>query len=246
MDFIHCKEHGVFFATVEAGVSEFLNSFYPDFDLDQVVQELEDVAKKWGFEWGRKHIEILPSGNLFIHYQYDDLLSDKLDDSLTLKRILKKPDVHGRRVAHQEMFLPEGLQNQGLSRDLVHPFFVQYKKSKVDFIDAIAGDKGGGYALAKYGFAAVDKKEVFAIVEGAASRGVPQAVIDFLLEDANEFYNTHPLDSPFPMWEWAKSPHAKRLLRGTSWRAVLNLQDILQEGIFKTYLYPERNIFVLL
>jgi hypothetical protein len=246
MDFDYWKAKGVFFKDTEQGIDEFLTTHYPGFGLASILEGLEQAANKWGFEWGSRQVYILASGNLFLHYQYDDMEKSEEEGSLVVRRILKQPDANGRRASHEQLYIPSSMQDQTASRDLLRPFYEQYVAASVDYIDAVASEKGGGYALAKYGFSAIEPKEVFTILDEAISRGVPAASVDILRNQAVEFYDNRPVGTPFPIWQWGKTPFAKILLRGTRWRAILNFHDRLQTETFKAYLYPERKIFPLL
>ncbi|MVN79312.1 hypothetical protein GO988_23515 [Hymenobacter sp. HMF4947] len=246
MDFDYWKARGVFFKDTEQEIDEFLATHYPSFSLASILEELEQAASKWGFEWGMRHVYTLTSGNLFIHYQYDDMEKSEEEGSLVVRRILKQPDASGKRASHEQLYIPNGMQNQTASRDLLRPFYKQYIAADIDYIDAFASEEGGGYALAKYGFSAIEPKEVFTILDEAIERGIPAASIDILRNQAVEFYDTRPVGTPFPIWQWSKTPFAKALLRGTRWHAVLNFHDRLQAQTFKAYLYPESKIFPLL
>ena len=239
-DFEQCRASGVYFASDEELIARFLTEEFPGFDLFRVLHELEAVAARWGFEWGTRHVSVGSLGGLTIHHQYDDLENDT-QESLTVRRILRKPvAAAGRRVSHEELFLPVVFQNRGLSRELVLPYYTQYKAARVDRIDARAGAAGGGYALAKYGYAATNQREVLAILTQGLARGIDPAAIADLREQAEEFYRTSALASLFPIWEWARTPFSKLLLRNTNWLAALDLHNPTQRATFEAYLYTRK------
>ncbi|GAB3639143.1 hypothetical protein GCM10027422_47340 [Hymenobacter arcticus] len=238
MDFNRWRQKGVFFASDEEGISAFLENQYSGFDLEQILSELEAVATKWLFErgeWTRIQIGTTRAGSLHIEHYYD---AGTDEEPLSLRRILKNPSPTGRRASHEEMILPPSLQRKGLSRDLIRPYYKQYKAAGVDYIDAIAGDKGGGYALARYGFDAVKKWEVFNILEQGGERGIDLRFIAILTDEAEQFYASHPDNTPFRIWEWSQTPFGEKLLVGTQWDAVLDLHDAEQVSVFEEYLYP--------
>jgi len=238
------EQQGVFFSSDKQAITSFLTTYYPGFDLSAVLYELDKVAKMWDFEWGQKSIGLGGLGGLMIHHQYDNLDTSDEADCLLVRRILKPPTADKKRISHEEMYLPPSMQQKGLSRHLILPYYRQYANAKIDFIDAQAGATGGGYALARYGFAAANKKEATNVLDDERLRriGVDDDSIELLHEDLEEFYSSNPLESPFLMWEWAQTSFAKELLMGTHWKAVLDLQNKAQKSIFESYLYSSRRV----
>lgn len=238
------EQQGVFFSSDRQDIASFLEAHYPGFNLPEVLYGLEKVAAAWGFEWGRKSVGLGSLGGLMIHHQYDNLETDSEEDTLLLRRILKSPTTDKKRISHEEMYLPPALQQKGLSRHLILPYYAQYTNAKIDFIDAKAGATGGGYALARYGFAAANKKEALGVLdaERLLNLGVDADAVELLQEDLDEFYSANQADTPFLMWEWSQTSFAKELLMGTHWKAVLDLQNRTQKSIFESYLYSSRRV----
>lgn len=239
-DFEQCRAIGVYFASDETLITRFLTEEFPGFDLFRVLHELESVAFKWGFEWGTRQVSVGGLGGLLIHHQYDALEAIN-QQSLILKRTLKKlsPGA-GRRVSHEELFLPTAFQNRGLSRELIWPYYAQYKAAGVDRIDARAGATGGGYALAKYGFAATNQNEVLTILTQGLARGIDPEAISDLRDQVEDFYRANAATSLFPIWEWARTPFSKLLLRETNWLAALDMHNPAQRATFEAYLYTRK------
>lgn len=238
------EQQGVFFSSDKQAIASFLTTYYPGFDLPDVLRGLDRVADVWGFEWGQKSIGLGALGGLMIHHQYDNMDTGNDEDSLLVRRILKKPTTNKKRISHEEMYLPPSMQQKGLSRHLILPYYQQYQNARIDFIDAQAGATGGGYALARYGFAAANKKEASSVLdeERLSRLGVADDAIALLHEDLEGFYSSNPIDTPFLMWEWAQTSFAKELLMGTHWKAVLDLQNKAQKNIFESYLYSKRRV----
>jgi hypothetical protein len=234
MNYEYWRRQNVYFASNELEISDFLDKYYSGFDLDKLLRDLEQVAVARGFEWDTIQVEITPKGSLYIQHLHDTLNSD--EEPLTLKRILKIPTEDGRRVSHEEMILPESMQRQELSRALMRPYYYQYRQASVDHIDTYAGDKGGGYAWARYGFDAARQADVMGILQRAHSLDIEPEAIDILEEDVIQFYESHPPDTPFRIWAWSQTPFAEKLLVGTYWKAVLDLHDLEQVSIFEAYL----------
>ena len=227
------KRKGVFWRSAPADIAHFLSSQFSGFDLFELLIDLEGVASKRQFEWTTIGIELMPSGNLRIEHQYDHL-----DDAEPLILIRSLHCDSPRRVSHEEMKLPARLQRQGLSRELIQPYYRQYRRANVALILVQAGRTGGGYAWAKYGFAALHQVEVIHILDTASERGIDDEAVMELREDLEAFYNyKQTTAAPFPLENWARLPFGEKLLAGTYWKGVLDLHNPAQVQIFEAYLY---------
>ncbi|AWM32092.1 hypothetical protein [Hymenobacter nivis] len=216
------KQKGVTWGSNPTDIASFLANQFSGFDLFELLTTLEAVALGRNFEWTAIKIEVMPSGNLRIEHQYDN---PDDEEPLILIRTLhhKSP----RRASHEEMSLPLRLQRQGLSRRLIGACYKQYKQAKVDLMTVQAGMTGGGYAWARYGFAAVQLTEVQRILDTAAERGIDDTgAIQELREDLANF--REQAVGPFPIESWARLPFGEKLLAGTQWEGVLNLRNPAQ------------------
>jgi hypothetical protein len=237
MNYEYWRQHGVYFASDEQKIKDFLTNQYPNFNLEQVLSELEQAAAARQFEWDRVQIQVTTRGNLHIQHHFDPGNHD--EEPLSLRRILMVPSDNGRRASHEEMILPESMQRKGLSRYLIRPYYNQYKVSGVDFIDAYAGANGGGYALARYGFDAVNQEDIIKILIRAQTLGIDSEALNILAEDVKRFYESNPHSAPFRIHEWSQTPFGEKLLAGTYWKAVLDLHNSDQLDIFEEYLDSE-------
>ena len=221
---------GVSWFSTPVEIAHFLATHFAGFDLFALLTELAQVAENRKFEWTAIRVRIMDSGNLRIEHTFDDAQDD---EPLSLIRTL-----HAnlpRRASHEEMILPPRLQGQGLSRELIAPYYRQYQQAAVELISINASLSGGGYAWAKYGFAAILQADVMHILDAAPGRNISPAQIAELCEDVATFYAQGV--APFPLETWARLPFGKKLLTGTTWKGILDLRNPVQVQIFEAYLY---------
>lgn len=211
----------------------FLKTHYLGFELEQLLMDLELVAAKWGFEWSRVLIGLTKARNLRLEHFFDQ---ETKEDSLTMTRTLLTPSAGILVLRHVELFIPTRLQGQGLSGQLIRPYYQQCRQANIRFLEVFASASAGGYAWARYGFAATQFTNVHNILAGAAARGVPIDAVVELRADFDAFYLKNPVEKPFPMRPWAELPFARALLVGTTWYGVLDLADPKQTFFFESYL----------
>ncbi|MGI4737218.1 MAG: hypothetical protein ACRYG7_18785 [Janthinobacterium lividum] len=222
---------GVKFTPDEQTIAEFISTYYSGFDLFELLGDFKQVAINRNFTWSKEEVSLTEDG-LRIHHELH--LSPR---PLSVIRMLEVADSK-RRVAHEEMIIPKGFQDQGLSRDFMLPYYQQYKNSNVDKVTVFASLEAGGYAWAKYGFVAVNHKEVFDVLSGGYKRGVPPLLIKELRRGAVAFYDENGYSTHFPIHLWAETPtYGKMLLVGSEWHGELNLRDAGQMKVFREYLY---------
>lgn len=196
----------------------------------ELLADLQEIARNRGFEWTVVRVRLMDSGNLRIEHEYDNLIDE---EPLTLIRTLHI-DLP-RRASHEQMILPDYFQRQGLSRELMAAYYRQYRQANVELVLVQAGLRGGGYAWAKYGFAAKQPSEVLRILDEASDRGIAAEAIQELREDARQYYAQNT--TPFPLESWARLPFGEKLLAGTVWQGELDLRNPAQVQVFEAYLY---------
>ena len=224
------EQKGVSWLSEPREIAHFIGTCFAGFDLLRLLTELEKVAINRQFEWTTIRVRLMDSGNLRIEHIYDNL-RDEEPLSLIRTLLVQAP----RRASHEEMILPDYLQRQGLSRELILPYYRQYQYADVESILIQAGLSGGGYAWAKYGFAATVPAEVYRILDTAPSRGIAPDLVEELRAELGAFYQRST--EPFPLEPWAQLPFGEQLLAGTLWRGELNLRNPRQVEIFEAYLY---------
>ena len=212
-------------------INQFIFLHFPGFDLHELLTQLEDVAVERSFTWTKRTVKLSDDGRLTIHHE-----SYFSPESLSLKRVLMQP-AGDKRVVHEEMIIPAHLQKKGLSRKFMLPYYEQYQKSGVDRISVYAAMKRGGYAWAKYGFAATNYNDVFRVLDEGYSKGILHDEIQELRSDANSFYIAHGYSTPFPIYLWAEATYGELLLTDSDWQGELNFNDSDQVDVFRTYLY---------
>lgn len=221
---------GVTWLSVPEAIAQFFTDYFPGFNLFELLTDLHTVVQGRGFEWTAVRIRLMESGNLRIEHEYDNLEDE---EPLSLIRTLHVD--MPRRASHEQMVLPPYLQRRGLSRELIQAYYRQYQQAHVELILIQAGLSGGGYAWAKYGFAATRREDVFRILDLAADRGIDSEAIQELRNDAQTYYRQN--STPFPIESWARLPFGEQLLVGTMWQGQLDLHNHEQVQIFEAYLY---------
>ncbi len=220
----------------EADVVKYISTHYSGFNLAELLFDLERVAERWGFDWSRILINLTLAQNLRIEHLHDQ---ESKEESLTMTRALLDPMKQARRcLYHRELFIPAKWQGQGLAGKLLGPYYRQCQRAQVHCLKVQASASAGGYAWARYGFAATQLADVRGILEGAEARGVPASAVAMLRTDLQTFYALHPLDTPFSMRPWAELPFARQLLAGTTWHGELDLSNPRQIFFFESYLWP--------
>ncbi len=219
--------------STEGDIIRFLDTHYAGFQLEQLLVDLEAVAVKRQFEWSRVLIGLTKAQNLRLEHFFDQ---ETKEDSLTMTRTLMIPVAGIRVLRHVELFIPKPLQGRGLSGQLIRPYNQQCRQTDIRFLEVFASASAGGYAWARYGFAATQFTNIHNILAGAEARGVPAAAVAALRADFEAFYRKHPVEKAFPMRPWAELPFARTLLVGTTWYGVLDLSDPRQTFFFESYL----------
>lgn len=228
------SEDTIYSPNLEAVIS-FLQGHFAGFNIYELLRELDNIASRRGFVWSTIQVTLSEEQELQIHHEVAFPLRP-----LSLIRRLPCPEGE-RRVVHEEMVIPPGFQKQGLSGDFMKAYYEQYKHSKVDVISVYASMEKGGYAWAKYGFAAVNYEEVFAVLDEGLSKGIPHDEIQKLRNGLGYFYSINDYSTPFPMQTWAETRYGETLLSGSDWEGILNLNDDEQVDTFETYLYKAQS-----
>lgn len=211
----------------------FLQSYYPAFNLVELLNDLEQVAAIRGFEWSRVLISLSKGQNLRLEHLFDQ---ETKEQSLSMTRVLMTPANGVGVLRHVELLIPAQLQRQGLAGQLIRPYYQQCRQANIQRLEVQASSTVGGYAWARYGFSATRTTDVHNILSAAESRGVPAAVVAELRQDFYAFCTQNPPATPFPMRSWAELPFARALLAGTTWHGVLDLADARQTFFFEHYL----------
>lgn len=141
-------------------------------------------------------------------------------------------------VSHEYCVIPLEYRGMGLIKPVFRESLQQYVNMHASRIEVHAGLADGGYAWAKHGFAAVNKKEVDAILRKA----------EMVLFDAQYkavkriheiYYGKKPNGADFPIELWAAMDFMKPVLRGSHWHGALDLKSPAQFNNFRNYVFRQ-------
>jgi ribosomal protein S18 acetylase RimI-like enzyme len=140
----------------------------------------------------------------------------------------------GIEVHHDYFSLAKNYQGQGISKDVFRLLYEQYRRMGVRYISVDANIDVGGYTWARYGFMATRKSEVLSAIEDCQDAAIREKAEDFV----NKYYKKHSLDDsdPFPMRLLTEQDWGKKVLLGSFWEGIIDLQDNKMRKVFENYL----------
>jgi SPP1 gp7 family putative phage head morphogenesis protein len=145
--------------------------------------------------------------------------------------------VDNQTIANFKMFsIPTEMQGKGFAKKVFKEFLDNMKKIEVSKINIYANKDIGGYAWAKFGFYADNKKVVDDLLEFAKNKlKVSDDILNMASDIVNNFYtNNHP-DKPFPMEHLGNMNGSETLLKNNRWDGHLDLKN--KEHLKKIYNY---------
>jgi hypothetical protein len=233
------KKRGIFVLDPQLTISNF-NSHLKGFNLDELFDDFDRIGEKHGIEWTSRSIKGGgSSSNMFqiIHFGRSEF------GEVNVNRIFKT--VNGKtEVYHALLTVPNRMQGGGLSREILGSYYQQYKNAAITKIRVQANINIGGYAWARYGFAAYERYELDIILSDY--KGILTAAQSKRIKD---IVDTHYLKNPntyFPMRKIAdlgrgkQNEYGKKLLLGTNWHGELDLTNKKVVKMFEDYLYGKK------
>ncbi len=221
----------------EAGGEEFFNKHLRGLDLKQINQFLDATEKKYpGLAWTNRAVNW--DGKERMRLQFKGNYNGR---DVHLVRRFMADGTNNSKVYHELFSLPKDLQGNGLSKEVLSSFYDQYKKAGISEITVTANLNVGGYAWARYGFAAKSKSQLMTMIEYEA----PFEYAHIFRKKVEDWYAKNP-NGNFPMRIIADfgrgyEGHAgKKFLLGTEWSGVLNLKDKKAKAMFEKYLKGEK------
>jgi len=217
-----------------------LNFYFPDADFYKLACELIEAVKPVGYSWDTQWLIMAYTTDFsIIEMNYRGV---GVHGPLLLMHSLSN-DASGTTANLNCIEVPIPIRGQNISRIIYGTFFNHYSSLGVRRMALHAGLTAGGYVWARAGFAAINKADVEEIlkhankiletVEGCV---VTQDDIEIMELLFNMHYETTPRE-PFPIYNWAVDCNLGReILVGTQWDGVLDLDNVSQVSIFKTYL----------
>ena len=143
----------------------------------------------------------------------------------------------GLKVKHDYLVLPYKFRHKGHAKRILGICLQQYVHMNVKIIYVHAGFQNGGYAWARAGFKAIDRKQVNKILVNAARVLIPdEYIVVKAIYDGyfNDFANG-PDYREFPIEAWARLTFGKKFLDGSDWEGEIDLTNIIEFTKFNNY-----------
>ena len=205
--------------------------YFPNFNLVALVKVVESQFTLTTTNIIHREIRYDEAKGL-LQIDYRNEFSDEDDALLFIREFINQNNII--EVEHKYCVLPKKSRNNGLIKPVFQESLQQYINIGAKRIFVHAGLNDGGYTWAKYGFAAIDKKEVETILNVAKYRlsnsdfQVVKKIYDF-------YYTKTPNGKSFPIDLWASLEYMKLILRGSDWHGELDLKNKKQFRNFMNY-----------
>ena len=209
-----------FYVYGKGDVSKEYNKVMKGFNLKEFDDDITRISKKYGIKITDKDISA---------YNNEVIIKYSGDNDFRIVRTFTPGKVY-----HDNMTLPENVQGQGASKELIRAMYRQYKNADIKEINIVANITIGGYAWARYGFSA--KAESYSDLVSWAKWQLSEKVIS--QNDYKDFsiWMKQYKEKAIPMYDLVKKPYAKRLLIDSNWNGFLNLTDKKTVDIFEDYI----------
>jgi hypothetical protein len=216
------------------GVTPFEDILVKKFPNLNLVSLLEVVEKQFS---GTTNHKIFRSLELVEEFGTLEILfwnrEENENDILIFNR--KFSNINGSiEVEHKFCIIPIGSRNKGLIKPVFRESLQQYVNMKANRILVHAGLSGGGYTWARFGFVAVNKKEVESILHKAKSK-LNIKEFEVVKKIYNIYYTNNPNGDSFPIDLWASLDYMKPILMGSDWHGVIDLNNKNQFRNFVDY-----------
>lgn len=209
-------------------VRKYNESPIKGFDLLKFDKDIENILDIYGISIEDCGLEFTDEGE--VKLKYFGTSSEGNPFQMERNFMSKNGKV---TIYHEELVIPDELQDKGLGKMLFKPMLQQYLAMGADEVELVANMDIGGYAWARYGFSTRNyfkANEIFMFTE--ASKEVQKMAQDYL----DAYYSALPKETPFPMKLLAAQPYGKELLINTFWDGFLNLKDRRQVNYTKRYI----------
>ena len=216
-------------------LEDFMTKEFTNFDLVSLLKELE--------------VSFTPTTNLKItreisydnhqpvlHISYRNNFSAD-EDALIFDRQFSRSQT-GINVNHNLCVLPLQYQGKGIIKKVFQISLQQYINMNAKTIHVYAGLNAGGHVWARYGFVAVNKEEVEAILNDA-KKHLSNVEYEPVERIFNKYYSKSPHGKAFPMTLWAKLDFMTPILIGARWHGEINLDNSIQLRNFIDYVFRD-------
>ena len=210
---------------------KFMQRAFPNFNLVSLLNVVEThftptsqtaIIRKIYYDDSRNTLKI----------EYQNKYSSEDDALLFIREFSNSKGVID--IKHEFCVIPKNYRRTGLIKPVFQESLQQYINMNAKRILVHAGLSGGGYAWAKYGFAALNKTEVDLILN-KAKLGLNQHDFSVVEKIYSIYYSRKPGGTSFPMDLWASLEFMKPILMGSDWHGELDLKNKEQFRNFKNY-----------
>lgn len=223
---------------IDEPVEDFINKRFPDFDLFAFVQRIEQFLEPLTAKKISKTIDITTSEPPSIQVEYisEDCFTD---DGLAFSRTFRWEGAD-LVVDHGYFQLPVVERGQGKAKQLFREHVPLYQKMGVKRILVNASMKDGGLVWAKNYFVAIDRQEVDAIL-AKAYENLTDKQMNIIQKYYDNYYQKTPDGPGFPIVNWSVYSFMDKILRGSNWKGLMDLENPQQLSNFIRYINEEDN-----
>lgn len=210
---------------------KFMQRFFPNFNLISLLTVLENNFTATT-QTNIKRLIYFDDINKLLKIEYKNEFINEDDALLFIREFINKDGII--EINHKYCVIPKNSRNNGLIKPVFQESLQQYVSMNARKILLQAGLSGGGYAWAKYGFVAINKNELDAILFKAklALNRNDFAVVKKIYDI---YYMKKPNGKSFPIDLWASLDYMKLILMGSDWHGELDLKNKEQFRNFKNY-----------
>jgi len=219
--------------TASQGPVDFVNEHFYGLEFFEFLNELNILLKPVAIGKLEQTISMsdTPPPMLLVGLYATDNDVDA-DDLVFERSFIKYPDL--LVVEHDYFNLPLTARMQGLAIKVTACCLKQYENMGVGKIRVRATLKDGGLVWAKFGFKAVNKVEVLAILN-SAKKNLSKSQFERVEKFYNAYYDNEPGGTSFPIEDWGRIPFMEKTLRGSDWHGELDLTNEKDFLNFKNY-----------
>jgi len=213
--------------------AEFLNEQFPGFQLAEYLKAMDTLLSPLTPAEIEKELSYHESPPPMLIIQY--FSKDHADDEKGLAFSQALLCQGNERIAELDFLrIPLNFRRQGVSKKLLNLNLQQYERMGVDKIRLEAALSNGGLVWAKAFFAAIDPKEVKAILD-KAEKELTLNQFKFVKRVYDNYYKKFPDGNAFPIIKWSQLSGMDQILKGSRWHGELDLNNSEMLTKFKNY-----------
>ena len=197
------------------------------FDILSFDKKVDEIMSDTGIKYIKRLTESDEISDLF------RLSYESIDEDFTMTRYFRFEEMGDKKlpvVTHNLFEIPEELQGKGLSKKLFAAMFEQYENAGIKRVYIHANMTVGGICWGKYGFMAEKSSIINVIEDRFAKKSITEAEYKIAKGYVERF------EEYVPMQDLAYSDFGERLLKGSSWHGIIDLDNAAQVEYLHNYL----------